>query len=78
MNVILSVMLNNKEYVYHDTEEIILDLINNILKDNNLLFSLKKNDVSINVIQSKYTISLDLDFKIMVVDNYKEEKVYEV
>jgi len=78
MNVILSVTLNNKEYVYHDTEEIILDLINNILKDNTLLFSLKENCVSINVIQSKYTISLDLDFKIMVVDNYKEEKVYEV
>jgi len=78
MNVILIVTLNNKEYVYHDTEEIILDLTNNILKDNTLLFSLKENGVSVNVIQSKYTISLDLDFKIMVVDNYKEEKVYEV
>jgi hypothetical protein len=78
MNVILSVTLNNKEYVYHDTEEIILELLNNILRDNTLLFSLKENGVNVNVIKSKYTISLDLDFKIMVVDNYKEEKVYEV
>jgi hypothetical protein len=73
--IILTIIMNNKEHIYYSS----FSLLEGLTKENILRFIAEnKQAEKVNVLNSFCSVTIDLDFNTLEIDNYKKVTVMDI